>query len=292
MTASTPLHKWRRDFRVVLSKRARAKMSTPTSDETQETLLPKPSAPEGLEPNDPTAGAVAKGQASASRVVKVTGLAADVSESELRDLFLHCGEIVSFEWRMDLNGTSFAMVEFVDSSSAESAVLLDGTVLHGEPIHVEGVEDSSTTFSGLRKSAVLMLNMLVEKGYGIGHDMLEKAKAYDEEHKISQRTRSVMAERSKTFVEKSKQAAASVSTRCKETNEKYHISQNINEAAQKTGRAISSRYHKVKEDEHVQRAVSSVKDAWESSASWLKGQVQRMKEGPKYNQSYENPPSQ
>lgn len=267
-------------------------MATPTSNEMQETLLSKPSAPEEPEPNNVSSGTVGGGQVSPSRAVKVTGLAADVSESELRDLFLHCGEIVSFEWRMDLNGTSFAMVEFVDSTSAESGLLLDGTVVHGEPIHVEGVEDSSTTFSGLRKSAVLMLNMLVEKGYGIGHEMLEKAKAYDEEHKITQRTRSVMADRSKSFVEKSKQAAASVSTRCKETNEKYHISQNINEAAQKTGHAISSRYNKVKEDEHVQRAVSSVKGAWETSSSWFKGQVQRMKEGPKYNQANSEPPSQ
>jgi len=141
---------------------------------------------------------------SASIIVKNVAQSTDPESpttKQLADFFSFCGNISSLTLIPDESDPQIvsAVVTFENSSAARTALLLNHTFLNERSIIVElapfnlavpppeSSEDYPRHFddSGPQTQESVIKN-LVNQGYQVGVGALESARAYDEEHKISQ----------------------------------------------------------------------------------------------------------
>ncbi|KAL1207367.1 Binding partner of ACD11 1 [Cardamine amara subsp. amara] len=135
--------------------------------------------------------------ASGVKTVKISNISLHVSKKDLKEFFSFSGDIRYVEMRSETQESQLAYVTFNDPQGAETAMLLTGAViadlrvsitpavnyeLPPEALALDSQENSLNGFTV--KKAEDMVNIMVGRGYALGKDAMEKAKAFDDKHNL------------------------------------------------------------------------------------------------------------
>jgi len=143
-----------------------------------------------------------------STVVHVSNISHNTSQQEVRDFFSFCGKITNLVLTpssSDPNATLSATVTYEREPAAKTALLLDGTKLGSNPVHVEtthsideiaqghlarGDADQDPPKDSVQqedKPKTAILAEYLSHGYVIGDSALQKGIEVDSKHGISSR---------------------------------------------------------------------------------------------------------
>lgn len=219
-------------------------------------------------------------------VVVVTNIAPDVTEPQLREFFVFCGDIKQFQLSKCEDGTQKALIEFTRESAARTALLLTNATLGERSIVVGPYFDDLPPYSvaaeesereekerlaaeganpQLRQEDKPKLSIVIEmlaNGYILNEKIMENAKTFDEKHGISKSFQNFL-EKSKEFEQKyhvvetgqkiGQEVTAQavniaqnldekflIQKRAHEVDEKYHVSEKLNEALKMAEQAANS----------------------------------------------------
>lgn len=140
------------------------------------------------------------------RTVKVSNVSLGASEQDIKEFFSFSGEIEYIDIQSENERAQKAFVTFKDSQGAETAVLLSGATIVDQSVTIAlapeyAVPPSTTTPSaqqptatdqqsvGVAESAVQkaedVVSSMLAKGFILGKDAVNKAKAFDEKHQFT-----------------------------------------------------------------------------------------------------------
>ncbi|RPA92622.1 hypothetical protein L873DRAFT_1817400 [Choiromyces venosus 120613-1] len=139
--------------------------------------------------------------------VHVSNISHNTSEQEVRDFFSFCGKITNLILTPSSSGsnaTLSATVTYEREPAAKTALLLDGTKLGTNPVHVESThsideiavghlargdadEEHKDTVQQEDKPKTAILAEYLSHGYAIGDSALQKGIELDSKHGISSR---------------------------------------------------------------------------------------------------------
>ncbi|KAG0639856.1 hypothetical protein HOY80DRAFT_57218 [Tuber brumale] len=143
-----------------------------------------------------------------STTVHVSNISHDTSQQQVRDFFSFCGKITNLVLTpssSDPNATLSATVTYEREPAAKTALLLDGTKLSSNPVHVEATHSIDELAQGHLargdadqdhpkdsvqqedKPKTAILAEYLSHGYVIGDTALQKGIEVDSKHGISRR---------------------------------------------------------------------------------------------------------
>jgi len=169
---------------------------------------------------------------------------ADV-EQQLKDFFSYCGEILSFQ----VNGNE-ANIQFQNTDSAKSALLLNGATLSGSVISVvpsaatpeEGEcagQPTQEAASDAPKSQTSVVEELLNAGYQLSLDAAQQAKLYDEQYQFSNKAQSFVSsidekvqtlDKEYKISENAQTTMDNLGKKIQEVEDQYQIGAGINQA--------------------------------------------------------------
>ncbi|KFK41218.1 hypothetical protein AALP_AA2G100900 [Arabis alpina] len=133
---------------------------------------------------------------STVKTVKISNVSMAVSKKDVQEFFSFSGDIQYVEIRSETQESQVAFVTFKDPQGAETAMLLTGAVIADIRVSITPavnyklppealVLDSENLYNGFTvKKAEDVVNIMVERGYALGKDAMEKAKAFDDRHNL------------------------------------------------------------------------------------------------------------
>ncbi|KAK4433180.1 Binding partner of ACD11 1 [Sesamum alatum] len=184
------------------------------------------------------------------RTVKVSNVSLSATEQDIQEFFSFSGAIEYVEMRSDNERCQAAFVTFKDSQGAETAVLLSGATIVDQSVTIALEPDyvmppaASASFaasdknnagfgasSAVQKAEDVVSSMLA-KGFILGKDAVNKAKAFDEKHQvISTATAKVASLDQKIGLsEKITIGATIMNDKVKEVDEKFQVSEKTKSA--------------------------------------------------------------
>ncbi|KAJ8773777.1 hypothetical protein K2173_006427 [Erythroxylum novogranatense] len=224
--------------------------------------------------------------------VEVTGLSPQTTEQVVYDFFAFSGPIQHVEIVRSGEYACTAYVTFKDAYAQETAVLLSGATILDERVcitrwgHYQDEFDmwnrstsspgNETDSSNPQRSqfvqnageAVTMAQEVVKtmlaKGYVLGKDALNKAKAFDGSHQVSASATAKVAELSERFGLADKIFAGMEAV--KAVDEKYHVSETTKSAVSATGRSAAAAANTVVNSSYFSKGALWVSGALNSAA--------------------------
>ncbi|XP_051148579.1 binding partner of ACD11 1-like isoform X1 [Andrographis paniculata] len=189
------------------------------------------------------------------RTVKVTNVAEGVSERDINKFFSFSGQIEYIEMQRDTETTKVAYVMFRDSQGADTAALLTGATIAGVSVSVALCKNyqpppdavlytskaASSTGSAMSKAEEVVTAMLA-KGFVLGKDAINKAKAFDEKHQLTSNASAKVAslDRKMGLSRKLSMGTAVMNEKVKEMDEKFQVSEKTRTAFAAAGQTASS----------------------------------------------------
>jgi len=113
--------------------------------------------------------------------------------------FSFCGKITHLSTEPADNGTFRAFITFDHIQSVETALVVDGTNLNGSiihtelapltsiPVQTEVINNTESDLPPVIQSMSVVMSNLVAGGYKLSQEALNKAKTFDEQHKITEK---------------------------------------------------------------------------------------------------------
>ncbi|KAG4148832.1 hypothetical protein ERO13_D05G308300v2 [Gossypium hirsutum] len=160
-----------------------------------------------LDQTNLTLGAVTETSATANwtinasniRTVKVSNISLAASERDIKEFFSFSGDIQYVEMRRETENAQVAYVTFKDTQGADTAILLTGAKIVDLSVNITPVEDyqlpPEALLSNTEKKPVVadstvqkaedMVSTMLAKGFILGKDAINKAKAFDEQHHLT-----------------------------------------------------------------------------------------------------------
>ncbi|CAN8275785.1 unnamed protein product [Cochlearia groenlandica] len=141
------------------------------------------------------------------KTVKINNVSLNVSKKDLNEFFSFSGDIHYIEMRSETQETQVAYVTFKDPQGAETAMLLTGAViadhrvsitpalnyeLPQEALSLDLQENPYNSFISVKK-AEDVVNIMVGRGYALGLDAMEKARAFDDKHNLTSNASATIA---------------------------------------------------------------------------------------------------
>ncbi|TGZ82258.1 hypothetical protein EX30DRAFT_340146 [Ascodesmis nigricans] len=173
--------------------------------------------------------------------VHISNIAPSTSESDLTSFFSFCGKIINLTLTPGPNATSpkSASITFERQSAAKTAVLLDGTPLHNQPLEVtaahtlEDIAGSHVTDNGNvgpngeipqeHKPRAAIFAEYLSHGYEIADATLQRAIEVDKKQNITQRFTNILQNAYSTI-----DAKVHATERAKAAEEQYHLTEKAN----------------------------------------------------------------
>ncbi|KAM0881701.1 hypothetical protein ACQ4PT_032796 [Festuca glaucescens] len=174
----------------------------------------------------------------------VSNLSLKAAQRDVKEFFSFSGDLVHVEMRSDDELSQVAYITFKDKQGAETAMLLTGATIvdmavivtpatdYELPAYVLAeLEPKDTKPSALEKAEDIVGTMLA-KGFILGRDALDKAKALDEKHQLT----STAAARVSSFdkriglSEKISVGTSVVNDKVKDLDQKYLVSEKTRSA--------------------------------------------------------------
>ncbi|GER33478.1 RNA-binding (RRM/RBD/RNP motifs) family protein [Striga asiatica] len=188
------------------------------------------------------------------RTVKVSNVSLGASEQDIQEFFSFSGIIEYVEMKSESERSQTAFVTFKDTQGAETAVLLTAS---------EDKNAGGTTSSAVQKAEDVVSSMLA-KGFVLGKDAVNKAKAFDEKHQvISTATAKVASLDQKIGLsEKITTGAAIVNDKVKEVDQKFQVSEKTKSAFAAAEQTVSTAGSAIMKNRYVLTGASWVTGAF------------------------------
>ncbi|XP_024047641.1 binding partner of ACD11 1 isoform X1 [Citrus clementina] len=235
------------------------------------------------------------------KTLEVSNVSLVVSEEDIKEFFSLCGEIQYVEMRSESDTTQLVYVTFKDSQGADTALLLSGATIAGLPVTITHAQDYQLppdavslkmeheppeTDSAVKKAEDVVSTMLA-KGFVLGKDAINKAKAFDEQHKLTSNASATVTsiDQKMGLSEKLSVGTAIVNEKLKEMDDHFQVSEKTKSAyavaeqkASSAGSAIMSNRYVLTGATWVTSAFSRVTKAAEDVSMKTKVKVEKAEE--------------
>ncbi|KDP39516.1 hypothetical protein JCGZ_02536 [Jatropha curcas] len=219
------------------------------------------------------------------RTVKVSNLSLSAIEQDVKEFFSFSGEIDYVELHGDTERSQIAYVTFKDPQGAETAVLLSGATIVDQSVTIDLDPDyrlpaavsvpttvtenrtASGAESAIQKAEDIVSSMLA-KGFILGKDAVNKAKAFDEKHQFTSTATSKVASLDQKigFTEKISAGTALVNDKVREVDEKFRVSETTKSAFTAAEQTVSNAGSALLKNHYVLTGASWVTGAFSKVA--------------------------
>ncbi|XP_057963037.1 binding partner of ACD11 1-like isoform X2 [Malania oleifera] len=174
------------------------------------------------------------------RTVKVSNISLAASERDIKEFFSFSGDLQYVEMQRETEQTQVAYVTFKESQGADTAMLLSGATIADLSVTITPVENyllppealpqeerkPLATSATVQKAEDVVSTMLA-KGFVLGKDALNKAKAFDERHHWTSTASATVAsiDNRMGFTEKLSIGTAVVNEKVREMDERFQVSE-------------------------------------------------------------------
>lgn len=215
--------------------------------------------------------------------MKVSNLSLSAREREIQEFFSFSGTIEYIEMKSENERSQTAFVTFKEPEGAETAVLLSGATIVDQSVTIDlqpdyalppaasakasETKNASGPSSAVQKAEDVVSTMLA-KGFTLGKDAVNKAKAFDEKHQlISTATAKVASLDQKIGLsEKITIGAGIVNDKVKEVDQKFQVSEKTKSAFTAAEQTVSSAGSAILKNRYVL-----------TGASWVTGAFSKVK---------------
>ncbi|XP_031502773.1 binding partner of ACD11 1 [Nymphaea colorata] len=219
------------------------------------------------------------------RTVKVSNVSLGATEQDIREFFSFSGEIEYVEMQSESERSQFAFVTFKDSQSAETALLLSGATIVDLSVTITPAPDyqlpptalsapaaKDSNFVGGAESAVQkaedVVSSMLAKGFILGKDAVNRAKAFDEKHQLTSNATATVVSLDKKMglSEKISMGTAVVNEKVKEVDQKFQVSEKTRSALAAAEEKVSSAGSAIMKNRYVFTGASWVTGAFNKVA--------------------------
>lgn len=211
--------------------------------------------------------------------VKVSSVSLGATVQDIKEFFSFSGEIEFVEMRSENEQSQTAYVTFKDPQGAETAVLLSGATIVDQPVDIalatdyklppaasstlNSVENKTSSGSVVQKAEDVVIGMLA-KGFILGKDAVNKAKAFDEKHQFSTATTAKVASLDQKIglTEKINMGTSIVNDKVKEMDQKFLVSEKTKSALAAAEQTVSTAGSAVMKNRYVLTGASWVTGAF------------------------------
>ncbi|XP_023540499.1 binding partner of ACD11 1-like [Cucurbita pepo subsp. pepo] len=219
------------------------------------------------------------------RTVKVSNVSLGASERDIMEFFSFSGDIEYLEMQSESERSQIAYVTFKDVQGAETAVLLSGATIVDLSVNITlcpeyelppeataappapGVKEPGTAESAFRKAEDVVSGMLA-KGFILGKDAVNSAKAFDEKHQLSSTASAKVATFDKKigFTEKISAGTSLVSDKVREVDQKFQVSEKTKSAFAVAEEKVSTAGSAIMKNRYILTGTSWVTGAFSKVA--------------------------
>ncbi|KAF8729168.1 hypothetical protein HU200_017751 [Digitaria exilis] len=202
--------------------------------------------------------------------VKVHNVSLKASEQDISEFFSFSGDIVHVELQSCDDRSQFAYLTFRDNQGAERAMLLTGATIADMAVIITpasgyklpasvlaDLENAGGMESALRKAEDVVGSMLA-KGFVLGMDAVEKAKAFDEKHQLTSTATAKVASLDKTM---------GLNEKMKEMDEKYQVAEKTKSALAAAEQTVSTAGSAIMSNRYVLTGAAWVTGAYSKVAT-------------------------
>ncbi|KAI6672150.1 hypothetical protein NL676_000056 [Syzygium grande] len=216
----------------------------------------------------------------AIRTVKVNNLSLTATEQNIREFFSFSGEIDRVEMHSDDERCQMAYVTFKNPEGAETAALLSGATIVDQAVTIalapdyEQSDDASAVptatenkgaaaGSPVQKAEEVVSSMLA-KGFILGKDALNRAKALDEKHHVTATATATVASLDQKIglSEKISAGTTVVNEKMKEMDQKFQVSEKTKSAIAAAEQTASTAGSAIMSNRYVLTGASWVAGAY------------------------------
>lgn len=189
----------------------------------------------------------------ATNTVKVANVSLKASARDIQDFFSFSGEIAHIELQRDTELSQVAFVTFKDPQALDTALLLSGATIVDQSVNIFPVENYSppaetpgshaaqyppndgTAIKGggtaINKAQDVVTGMLA-KGFILGKDAMNKARAFDEKHGFTENASAKVTSFDKKigFTEKITAGTTAVNEKVRSVDQKFQVSEKTKSA--------------------------------------------------------------
>ncbi|CAM0903050.1 unnamed protein product [Alopecurus aequalis] len=211
--------------------------------------------------------------------VMVSNLSLKAAQRDVKEFFSFSGDLVHIEMRSDDELSQVAYITFKDKQGAETAMLLTGATIVDMAVIVTPATDYELPAyvladlepkepSALEKAEDIVGTMLA-KGFILGRDALEKAKALDEKHQLTSTATARVSSFDKRIglSEKISVGTSVVNDKVKDLDEKYLVSEKTRSALAAAEQGVSTAGSAIMKNRYVLTGAAWVAGAFSKVAN-------------------------
>ncbi|XP_077234943.1 binding partner of ACD11 1-like isoform X2 [Tasmannia lanceolata] len=211
------------------------------------------------------------------RTVKVSNVSLGASEQDIKEFFSFSGDIEYVEMQSGDERSQIGYVTFKDSQGAETALLLSGATIVDLSVTVTPALDyqlpvvasapsaakENKPESAVQKAEDVVSGMLA-KGFILGKDAVNKAKAFDEKHRFTSTATAKVVSLDKKIglSEKISMGTSAVNDKVKEMDQKFQVSEKTKSAFSAAEQKVSSAGSAIIKNRYVFTGASWVTGAF------------------------------
>lgn len=213
--------------------------------------------------------------------VKVSNVSLKAAQRDIKEFFSFSGDIVHVEMQSLDELSQVAYITFKDKQGAETAMLLTGATIVDMAVIVTpandyelpssvlvALEPKDTKPSALQKAEDIVGTMLA-KGFILGRDALDKAKALDEKHQLTSTATARVSSFDKRIglSEKISVGTSVVNDKVKEMDQKYQVSEKTKSALAAAEHSVSTAGSAIMKNRYVLTGAAWVTGAFSKVTS-------------------------
>ncbi|PAN39858.1 hypothetical protein PAHAL_7G274900 [Panicum hallii] len=219
--------------------------------------------------------------ASMFSTVKVSNVSLKAAQRDIKEFFSFSGDIVHVEMQSGDELSQVAYITFKDNQGAETAMLLTGATIVDMAVIVTpatdyelpaevvaALEPKDTKPSALQKAEDIVGTMLA-KGFILGRDALDRAKALDEKHQLTSTATARVSSFDKRIglSEKFSVGTSAVNDKVKEMDQKYQVSEKTKSALAAAEQSVSTAGSAIMKNRYVLTGAAWVTGAFSKVTS-------------------------
>jgi len=225
----------------------------------------------------------------ATNTVKVANVSLRASQRDIQDFFSFSGEIAHIELQRDTEHSQVAFVTFKDPQALDTALLLSGATIVDQSVNIFPVENysppaetpgshaaqyppnESTAVKGggtaINKAQDVVTGMLA-KGFILGKDAMNKAKAFDEKHGFTENASAKVTSFDKKigFTEKITAGTSAVNEKVRSVDQKFQVSEKTKSAFAAAEQKVNSAGSALMKNKYVFTSAAWVTGAFSKVA--------------------------
>ncbi|XP_042505144.1 binding partner of ACD11 1-like [Macadamia integrifolia] len=227
--------------------------------------------------------------------VKISNVSLSATAQDIKEFFSFSGEIEYVEMQSENERSQIAYVTFKDAQGAETAQLLSGATIVDLSVTITPAPDyqlppgasappadtkaPSGAESAVQKAEDVVSSMLA-KGFILGKDALDKAKAFDQTHQLTSTATAKVASLDKKIglTEKISMGTSVVNDKVKEIDQKFQVSEKTKSAFAAAEQKVSNAGSAIMKNRYVLTGASWVTGAFNNVTKAAGGVGQKTKE--------------